>query len=134
MLSIFPELLTYQLLAPFVIRVVLGFLLLNLGYLKLHSERRRWTVSLETVKIRPGQFWVSVLGLAQVVGGALLVVGAFTQLVALIFTVIFLAELYLELKQEEILKRSVGFYLLLTAASLSLLFSGAGFLAVDLPL
>jgi len=134
MLSVFPELLTYQLLAPFIVRVVLGFLFLNLGYLKLQNERKTWTVSLQTLGIRPATFWVPLLGIVQIIGGVLLIVGAFTQPTALVFAVIAGVELFVEFRQQEILKRGVGFYLLLVAASLSLIFSGAGFLAIDLPL
>ncbi len=134
MLSMFPEFLTLGLLAPFIIRVVLGLVILNLGYLKLNKERKEWETSFKTIFLKPAGFWVSVLGLIEVIGGILLMVGAFTQLVALIFAVITLSELALEIKQREILKRGFVFYLLLFACSASLVFSGAGFFAIDLPL
>jgi uncharacterized membrane protein YphA (DoxX/SURF4 family) len=134
MLNPFPQLLDFALLAPFILRVVLGLLFVNLGYLKLRTERKRWVVSFETLRLKPAAFLVTVIGTLQIAGGTMLIVGFLTQIVALIFTVIALAELFVEYRETAILKRNFVFYLLLSAISLSLLFSGAGLFAIDLPL
>lgn len=134
MLNPFPELLTYSLLAPFILRLVLGYLFINLGHLKLTSEKNRWTLSLETLKLKPAAFFVKLLALIEIVGGGMLILGLYTQIAALVLALITFGELYIEYKEESLLKRNLAFYLLIFAISISLLFSGAGFLAFDLPL
>ena len=51
MLNVFPDLLTFSMLAPFIVRVVAGFTFLNTGILKLSREKGRWLVSLEKMNI-----------------------------------------------------------------------------------
>ena len=134
MLNPFPELLTWSLLAPFILRIALGFLFINLGYLKLTSEKNRWVLSFETLKLKPPSSFVKLLASLEIGGGALLIFGLYTQIAALVLAAITFGELYIEYKEESLLKRNLAFYLLLFAISLSLLFSGAGFFAFDLPL
>lgn len=134
MLNMFPELLTYSQFAPFILRVVLGFVLFNLGYMKLRSERPRWEIFFEALGWKPKGGFVTGFGLLEMVGGLALIVGFYTQLAALIFVVIFFIELYIEQKEAMLLKRDLVFYLLLFSIALSLLFTGAGFFAFDLPL
>jgi len=134
MLSVFPELLNYQLFAPLILRVVLGFILLNLGYAKFKLERERWEITFEALKLKPKSTFVSAFGLIEMVGGLALIVGFYTQIAALIFVILTFIELYIEQKEEVLLKRDAVFYLLLFAIALSLLFTGAGFFAFDLPL
>jgi putative oxidoreductase len=132
--NLFPDLFSYSLLAPFILRLVLGFIVLNLGYLKLGKERVGWISSLNILNIRPAGFFAGLLGIIEVVGGLLLIVGAYTQLTALILAVIFLSEMFIEYEEESILKRDFVFYLLLAAICVSLLLTGAGLWAVDVPL
>lgn len=134
MLNIFPELLTYQLLSPFILRVVVGMLFISLGYLELTKEKERWLKVFELIRFRPARMWVKVFGAIEIAGGALLVIGLFTQGAALLFAIIGLAEAYIENRAPVVLKRNIVFYILITAISLSLLFTGAGFFAVDMPL
>lgn len=134
MLNIFPDLLTYSLIGPFILRVSLGLLFLNLGYLCLTSEKGRWQNVFEILRARPTELWTKVLGVLEIAGGILLVVGLFTQGSALFFTLLSLAELRIEYREPVILKRNIIFYMLVFAISLSLVFTGAGFFAFDLPL
>jgi len=134
MLNLFPDLFTYYLVAPVILRVTLGIIALNLGYLKLTSEKRRWVISLETLQIKPAEWWTRMLGILQIILGVLVIIGLYTQLVALIFTILFSAEAYFEAMEDTLLTRSFVFYLLLAVISLSLLFLGAGFYAFDMPL
>ena len=134
MLNPFPELLDFALFAPLMLRIVLGLVFIQLGSLKYGAERNRWLVSVETLSLRPPTFWVSVLGVLECVGGIMLFVGFYTQIAALVLATLALIELYIEHKGPSILTRSNTFYLLLFTISLSLLFSGAGFFAIDLPL
>lgn len=134
MLNVFPDLLTYGLFAPFILRVALGLLFINLGYLELTKEQNRWVRVFEVIRFRPAMFWVKAVGIIEIVGGLLLVLGLFTQATALLFAIISLAECYIEKRAPVVLNRNIIFYAFLFVISLSLLFSGAGFWAFDLPL
>lgn len=132
--NLFPELFTLSLFAPFILRLVLGFIFLNLGSLKLGREKKGWISSLDLLGWKPAGFFVGVLGIVEILGGLLLIAGAYTQLVALILGVIALAELFIEYREESVLKRDFVFYLLLASICASLLLTGAGLWAVDIPL
>ncbi|HAO64470.1 TPA: hypothetical protein DCQ44_00630 [Candidatus Taylorbacteria bacterium] len=134
MLSVFPNLLTYQLLAPFILRVVVGIIFLELGYLKLGKEKSAWNMFFETIHFKPTQLFVTLLAVIEIVSGAFLVVGYLTQVAALVMAVILFAEGYVELKDGALLKRDIVFYTLLLVICISLLLTGAGTLAFDLPL
>jgi len=64
----------------------------------------------------------------------MLILGFYTQISALILAIITFAETYIEYKESAILKRNLIFYIILFAILLSLLLSGAGAFAIDLPL
>jgi len=134
MLAIFPDLLTYGLLGPLLIRLTLGLLFIDMGYFELTREQKRWRAVFETLRLKPVAMWSKGFGILQIVGGILLIAGMFTQVAALFFAIISLAEIFIEYREPAILKRNIVFYLLIFVMSLSLLFSGAGFYAFDLPL
>ncbi len=134
MLSLFPNLLTYEMFAPFLLRVVLGFVFITLGYLKLKKEKVRWNLLFEALRLKPSHLWTKIFGYIEIVGGGALIVGFSTQLVAILFACINLFELYIENKESTLLKRDLVFYLLLTTIAVSLVFTGPGFFAFDLPL
>lgn len=134
MLNTFPDLLTYSLFAPFVLRVVLGIILIDLGVLKFRAEKSRWIATFEGLRLKPAEPLVSIFGLIEVVGGIMLIVGLYTQLAALIFVILFLIEFYIEYTEANVLKRDMVFYVLCLAISLSILLSGAGAFAFDIPL
>ncbi len=134
MLNPFPELLTYSLLAPFLLRITLGFILVNLGYLKFKSEKARWEIIFEMLRVKEKVVATKILGFIEVAGGLALIAGFYTQIAALIFAVLFGIELFIEKREATLMKRDVVFYATMFVIALSLLFSGAGFLAFDLPL
>jgi putative oxidoreductase len=98
------------------------------------TERSRWILSLRTIRIPKPEIAVKVLGIIEIVGGVMLLVGFYTQVAALVLAVLTLCEAYIEYKDPAILKRNLVFYVMLFAITLSLLFSGAGAYAFDLPL
>src|SRR3990167_2190796 len=134
MLNVFPSFLTYSFLAPFILRIVVGLIFLDLGVLKFRTEKESWLRSFDTLGIRPADLFLPVYALIQIIGGILLIIGAYTQVAALAFVISTLIELYIEWKAGEVLKRDLVFYILILAISLSLLLSGAGAYAVDIPL
>lgn len=134
MLNPFPELLMYSLLAPFILRVLVGLIFIDLGLLKFRGEKEGWANSFETLGLRPTELFLPLYALLQIVGGLLLLVGLWTQVAALAFIIFSGIELYIEWQAGEILKRDIVFYLLIFAISLSLLITGAGAYAIDIPL
>jgi putative oxidoreductase len=134
MLNPFPSLLVYSLLAPFILRLVAGLVFFDLGALAFRSERERWIISLNTLRIPNPRLAVKILGAIEMIGGIMLILGFYTQIAALVLAILTFCEAYVEYKDPAILKRTLVFYVLLFAIVLSLLFSGAGAYAVDLPL
>ncbi len=121
-------------LAPFLLRVVVGVLFIDLGILLFKGEKQRWILSLETLRIPNPKLVVKILGVLEIVGGVALLLGAYTQIAALILALLTFVETYIEYKNPEVIKRTFVFYALVFVISLSLLFSGAGAFAIDLPL
>ena len=117
MLSIFPELFNYPLLAPFILRLALAIVLLQTG--------------LRNIK-EPGKC-PRTRGWAKILGAVFLVVGFLTQAAAILVVVVSLAETIREsVKKTGATGRAARF--LVFAIALSLLFLGPGMFAVDLPL
>lgn len=134
MLNPFPEFLNYSTIAPLLLRLVVGFIFIDLGLLKFKEEKKNWINSFETLRINPADLFVPVYGLLQIIGGIFLITGFFTQIASLFFIFSTGSELYIEWKFKEILKRDMVFYLLIFVISISLLLTGAGSFAFDLPL
>ncbi|MDO8589911.1 MAG: DoxX family protein [bacterium] len=134
MLNPFPELLAYSMLGPFILRILLALIFIDLGFLKFRSEKEGWLASFETLGLRPADLFVPLYALLQIIGGLMLLAGLWTQVAALAFVIFSGIELYVEWQAREILKRDMVFYILIFAISLSLLLTGAGAYAIDIPL
>ena len=134
MLSVFPNLFLYSPLAPFILRVAVGLILLELGYLKLSKERSTWNLFFQTIHFKPSHFYVALLAAVEIVFGSFLIVGYLTQIAALVMAIILFAEAYVELRDGSLLKRDIVFYTLLLVICVSLVLTGAGKFAFDLPL
>jgi len=134
MLNPFPELLVYSFWAPFILRVVAGFVFINLGVFAFKNEKERWIASLSALKVPSPKVAVKIFGLIEIAGGVMLILGFYTQIAALVLAIVTFAEAYIEYKEPLILKRNFVFYILLLSILLSLLLSGAGAYAIDLPL
>lgn len=133
-LNTFPDLLTFSQLSPLILRVVIGVIALNLGYLKLTKEKIDWQKLFETINIHPTIFFVKVLAYTEIIGGLMLIAGAYIQITAIIFAILFFCEAVLDYRESELEDRDLTFYILMFAISLSLIFLGAGAFAIDLPL
>jgi putative oxidoreductase len=134
MLNPFPDLLTYSLLSPFILRVVAGFIFIDLGVLLFKNEKERWQAFLSLFKIPNSKLAVKILGVVEVVGGIMFILGYYTQIAALILGLFTLIETCVEYKEPIILKRNFVFYITIFTIVISLLLSGAGAFAIDLPL
>jgi len=134
MLNPFPSLLVYSLLAPTILRVVAGLIFIDLGVLSFKKERERWLLSLSTLRVPNPKLVLKIISIIEIISGILLILGFYTQVAALLLALLTFSEAYIEYKDPAILKRSLVFYSLLFAITLSLLLSGAGAFAIDLPL
>ncbi len=134
MLSIFPELLVYSLFAPFILRLGLGFVFIRFGGLALSSDRHRLTDSFESAHLNFPGFFAAILGIIELLVGLSLILGLYTQIGALVAGAISLILLISKLWGKPFGTEGALFDFVLLSISLSLMFSGAGFLAFDLPL
>lgn len=133
-LNTFPDLLTFSQMSPLILRVVLGLIIINLGFLKLGKEKIAWRELFETINLLPARILVKVLAVIEIIGGLILIIGAYTQLTSIIFAILFFCEAILEYRESNLEKRNLTFYILMFTISLSLVFLGAGAFALDLPL
>src|SRR5258708_37546347 len=132
MLRIFPTLLVFSLVAPFLLRLATGPLFLSWSIRTLSSERRSVASHLSNWNI-PGSAGAIILGIIEGIVGILLVVGLYTQVAALIGMI--LSALFALLSRKEMFVGTNALsYLLVALICFSLMFSGAGFFAFDLPL
>ncbi len=122
MLSIFPSLLAYEGLAPLLIRLVVGGTLVWFGYQKVIGKGR--SSGSNTI----------LYGVVEMIIAFFIIIGLFTQLAALINVVILIIKLGHKITKKEFFTDGVNYYVLLLAMAVSLLFTGPGFLAFDLPL
>jgi uncharacterized membrane protein YphA (DoxX/SURF4 family) len=121
-LSLLPSLLPYGQVSPLIIRVVLGITLAYFGYEKIKGRGRS-----------SGSNSV-VYGAVEIFIALFLVIGLFTQLAALLNGVILVIKLGAKARERKLLSDGINYYILLLAMAISLLFTGAGLFAFDLPL
>lgn len=122
MLSIFPSLLSWQLASPLIIRLTLASVLIFWSYRSFSKHKK------EEPNINK-----KVVRLIESLCGLLLIVGLWTQLVALIIIIDLIIRLYNKYKDGALFTDGINYYLLLVLA-ISLLFTGPGFIAFDLSL
>lgn len=134
MLNPFPTLLVYSLLAPVIIRIGVAIVFLGLSYRHLFSERQDLTAKLLSRRGAWTAFLVWYLGLAELIIGGFLLMGFLTQPAAIGGVLLSLNLLNWKGNLPDLVPYSKIFYFLLIAACLSLLFSGAGAFAFDMPL
>lgn len=134
MLSLFPALLPYSLVVPFVFRIVSGALFVYIGYANLTRHRASKIALFGRFRLMSGNVWLAVLAALEAAGGLMLISGLFTQGAALALSFLLILGLIARKKQPEAIFWSGGFLCLLLLITASLLFLGPGFYAFDLPL
>jgi len=119
MLSLFPSLLAFEQIAPFLLRVTLAIVFLFWAYRKL----------------RVGGSTVGMLyAILEALIGISLIFGFYMQLGALIAAIILGIRLLRKIGSKSFFTDGVNYYFLLFVIALSLLFLGAGAFAFDMPL
>ena len=122
MLSLFPSLLTYGQVGPLLIRLIVGITLLYFGYKKLMNKG---TSSGSNAK---------GYGAVEILISIFLIIGLFTQLAALLNAIILVIKLGFKARDKAFLTDGINYYILLLVMAVSLIFTGTGFFAFDLPL
>jgi uncharacterized membrane protein YphA (DoxX/SURF4 family) len=133
-LNTFPSLLTYVLVAPLILRLVLGGIFFSAGYLKIFKYRERSIEMFQSAGFPKPVSFMWTIALLELLGGFFLIIGMWTQISALIIAIISIGGLIIKMRHPGILHQTVDFYLFAIAIAISLMFSGAGFFSIDLPL
>jgi uncharacterized membrane protein YphA (DoxX/SURF4 family) len=121
------------LLAYFLLRVCVGITLLYLG--KKHIQHYKVLVQTTTWPLfKHSQFPIVTLIISEIIIGTMFVFGAFTQYAALLLIILSLKMLVWRNRFTHISIPQRITYILLIAISVSLLITGAGAFAVDLPI
>lgn len=131
MLNFFP----IQFLAPIaatLLRICIGFFLIRIGRRRIANRTPTSLVIAPSTTYRPGI--LLCIGILEIVAGVSFIVGAGTQLAALFTLVLSLLHI---LRPRRLIGPGIperSFFVLLFFVSLSLLITGAGAFAVDLPI
>ncbi len=117
-LSTFPSLLTFGLLAPMLLRLTVGCILLRFG-------RTLWL----RLKL-PYRYSVFL----YYIFGVFLIIGLYTQIVALGSIALVAWDYYIDRELGKHTTEEKMCYIMIVMILISLLFTGPGFFAIDLPL
>lgn len=144
MLNPFPDLLILGFFAPFLLRVAIGLFFVWMAYQHIFKKQSEICEALHTRPfiipalssvVRPlAPYFVWIFSIGEAVIGVMFIVGFFTQIAALLSIIVLVKMIVFRKYLREIAFYSPATYLVLIAISFSLLLSGAGALAFDLPL
>ena len=133
MLNPFPELLWLSIMVPFILRLTLGGVFLFEGYKRLVIKRDQFLSLFKERWTQKGGALLWIFGVLEILIGGLFIVGLYTQIAALFAIIIVLAAVFVR-HGSLFLVRGKMVQLFIFVISLSLLLSGAGPFAFDLPL
>jgi len=132
MLSIFPQLLFLAPIASTLLRASAGLVFVYLAYVHF-TNRRKAAEELSTL-IGGADFICVVYSVLEAVIGFALIAGFRAQLVALVGFIVAIKVLLIRRSLKELKPLSQLSYALLAVICLSIVFTGAGIFAFDLPL
>lgn len=125
MFNPFPTLLSFSFFAPLILRVVAGSIFLKDG------------ITYATQQPKTHKTYSALHGLSGIVhtlGGIMLILGFYTQIAGLILGITTLLRGVFSYRDSERTRKQSSYYFLLSAICFSLMLSGAGAFAIDLPL
>ncbi|MFA6050840.1 MAG: DoxX family protein [Candidatus Paceibacterota bacterium] len=134
MQNAFPYILSWSLLAPFILRLVAGSYFIIFGYRGLTSE---WWERFEFFgknNIHPTKLFATGTAVADLLGGFLLIMGFGTQIVALSLMIVCFTAIAIKAHGEKFPNPSTHIYFLLSMILATLFITGSGFFGMDLPL
>jgi len=133
MLNIFPDLLSFALLAPFILRLTIGITFMYISFFVIYKNRQNFCEYYKKHNYPLPIILTWFFGIINLIVGLFLIIGFLTQLVVLI-AIYLLASLYLCDQDIKTFEFQKSFYVLLGIVCFCLLFLGAGAFAIDLPL
>lgn len=134
MLNTFPELLNYAMLGPTLLRLVLAFTLITIGIDTIRNKRALFVAYFAGKEYPMANILPWKFAIVEIILGVFFLFGFFTQITALISVYVLFSLFYIENRAERILPHTSFFYVVMIVIALSLLLTGAGAFAVDLPL
>ena len=134
MLNPFPGLLTFRLLGPMLIRIALGVYFIFFGWNKFKKEDSTLIEFFDSLSLKPASNYLKGLATIEIFVGVCLIIGLSTQIVAIISAIVSFVMFVISLRSENNRLEKPSFYALLFILGISLVFTGAGFALVDLPL
>lgn len=120
MLTVFPDLLSYNQLSPFLIRITLGIIMVYWSYRSIREQNK--------------QIGKLSIGFIEGVSGILLIIGLWTQVAAMVVFADLAVRTVQKIMKKAFLTDGVNYYFILLIMAASLMFMSAGLLAFDLPL
>ena len=132
-LSLFPSLFYLAPLSATIIRLGAGIAFFYIGYVLILNRREITQITLPFIGY-PAQWMIVVSGVITILDGLALIIGFGTQAAAIIGIIIALKHLLLPRTYESVRPFARSTYALLILMSLTLILTGAGPFAVDLPL
>ena len=133
--SLFPQLLDYQMLGIFALRVTLGFIFVYFWYEKVTHQRAERIEFFEKLKLHPAKVYFYAVSSIEGIAGVLLVIGFYTQVACVVTGALMTVATFIKWRKPSALHRNtMDFYIILAVVSFSLLFLGPGAFAIDLPL
>ncbi len=114
--------------ALFLLRIILGVVLIAHGLPKLKGLKRN-ALKFEKAGFKPGVFWGTAIALFEVVGGLLIMVGLLTQLVSALAFIQFLIIVVAVRRSSPFKKSELDFVMLASLAIIAT--SGAGVYSID---
>lgn len=119
MFSIFPPLLSFSGLSPLLLRLTLGLVMLFWAFNKFKAHKTGG---------------ITAVSIIEALVGISLFVGFMTQVAAFISAIILGIRLVKKIRNRAFFTDGVNYYFILFVIAISLIFTGAGFIAFDLPL
>ena len=133
MLSLFPQLLFLAPLGTTLVRIAAGICVLYIGY-RVVTEKDLYAQEHFPIVGHPAAWMLWIAAVITLVTGALITIGLYTQGAAILGALIGIKIAIFNRRYAALMPISASAALLLTAICLSLLISGAGAFAFDLPL
>lgn len=133
MFNPFPELLDLAYLAPFILRLGFGLVLFITSFHQLLDRHDELSARFKEVWPKNGTNILWIASVVEIVVGLSFIAGFYTQIAALV-GIIFSITAITYKKYRQATTRDLVFYILMLVISLSLIVTGAGIFAFDLPL
>lgn len=135
MLSVFPDLFIFTFLAIFVLRVMMGLMLLQFAHQGFFHERAQYKIFFHRFGNKASLVLFKTAVVVEFTLGILLVLGYATQIAALITGSLLFVAFVIKMKRPSLIPYSTpSFFLILSVVSLMLIFLGPGAFAFDYPL